>query len=63
VSGASFMVGFGAGTSPVLAVAGMSLEAIRARMSPRLRRLTPVALVLVAIVLAARGFASAVHVH
>jgi hypothetical protein len=41
----------------------MSLEAIRARMSPRLRRLTPVALVLVAIVLAARGFASAVHVH
>lgn len=63
-AGAAFMAGFGVATTPILLVAAVSFDAVRARLSPRVKSLAPVALLLVALLLAVRGLASlSAHLH
>lgn len=53
----AFMAGFGAGTTPALAAVGVSIGLVPPSFFPLLRRATPAALVLVALMLFARGAA------
>jgi len=67
----TFMVGFGAGTTPALVAVGASIGLLPPALLPVLRRAAPVALVLVALMLFARGAAphdpppaaASVHAH
>ncbi len=62
--GAAFMAAFGLGTMPVLLAIGLSRGAIAPSLSSRLRRLAPVALVVVGVLLIARGLTgSAIEPH
>ena len=57
-AGAAFMFGFGVGSVPVLAAIGVSAKTLQAgALSRVVRRLAPVGLAIVALVLVARAFA------
>jgi sulfite exporter TauE/SafE len=62
LTGAMFMAGFAAGTTLVLAAAGVIWIWLSARLPRFAQRLTPVALVLIAILLVLRA-GPAAHVH
>jgi hypothetical protein len=61
----SFMAGVAVGTTPLLAGGALSIDALRTRV-PALNRVTPVLLVLLALLLVARGLqvpGAVAHVH
>ncbi len=59
----AFMVAFGLGTTPVLAVLGLAGGTVVSRTPARVRRLAPVALALVGLLLIVRGMAQPHAAH
>jgi sulfite exporter TauE/SafE len=63
LDGALFMAAFGAGTTPILAGLGAWVSSRRARLPLAWKRLAPVALVALAVLIVVRGVVAPAHAH